>query len=154
VISGNFATGKLIPLSGNEEIVLGSQYEFRGAIPWEIMAALPDSWVQAGIEEIFSIEHSELDVLGVELNEDGSFRIRVVAKHNSPVLLLAAAVLVGLAILAGMKIEQMYQVVFGSSSGSRGGVLDTLENTSFLLVLVGVGVGVWFLWSGRKALPS
>lgn len=148
--SGQFAEGRYIALSGNEEIVLGAQYEFRGSIPWEIVAALPDSWVESAIAEIFSFQHAELDVLGVEVNSDGSVRIRVVAKHNSPVIILAGVILIGLAILAGMKIEQMYQVVFGTP----GNPPAALTSLSMLVTVAGIGFAAWWLWTSAKKAGS
>jgi hypothetical protein len=141
--SGQLTNGRYIALSGNEEIVMGAQYELRGTIPWEIVAVLPDSWVEYAIAEIFSIQHDEFDVLGAEVNAEGSIRIRVIAKHNSPVLIIAGAIVVGLIILAGMKIEQMYQVVFGSP----GNPPTALQSVTSIVTILAIAGGVYLVWS-------
>ena len=146
MLQGQFTDGRLLALSGNEEIVMGAQYELRGTIPWEIVAALPDSWVEYGVAEIFSIEHDEFDVLGAEVNGDGTVRIRVIAKHNSPVLIIAGAIIIGLAILAGMKIEQMYQVVFGSP----GQPPTALQSVTSIVTILAIAGGVYLAWSVYK----
>jgi len=73
------------------------------------------------------------------LHPDGRFAIQVIANHGSPLILIASGIVVALSILAGMTIEQIFEVIPEAGQGVKEGVAGLV----ILAGLIFAGVVFW-----------
>jgi|SRR6185295_7588974 len=157
---GTFRDGDYIALQGSETLERGAVYEATGNLSGFMMQLFPQSWLASGIEELYGLRHSDLTVLAVELNEDGSFRIQVTPNRVAMQGIGIAAAIVGaaaLGFLAGLQVEYMYLVVKKTLTGSdplSGEGSSPFQGIVSTIAFVGVAVlGVW-IWMQYKQVST
>ncbi len=141
---GTLIDGELIAIGGTETLVPGKLYEAYGTVPPAIMSTFPESWVSYCVGFLYGLNNSNVKVLGAEVAADGSFRIQFEAKtYLQAGMGLAVAVLGGvvLTVLAGMKIQEVYEVVTGT--GGSGSPLSAAVSIVTIVAVVGLGIWVW-----------
>jgi len=141
---GTFVNGDLQPIQSQDALVKGATYEVTGSVSAFMMQVLPENWLALGIQELYEMKNSDVTVTAVELDPDGSFRMQVTPNNYQMAGVgIAVAITAGVAItiLAGMQVEQFFQVVTGSGSGSGSGPVT--QAISLLVVGAVVALGLY-----------
>ena len=149
MIQGTFIDGDRIAIQGQDPLERGGVYEATGSVSAFMMQVLPEDWISTGIRELYELKNSDVTVTAVELNADGSFRMQVTPNNIQMAGVgIAAAIAAGVAIsiLAGMKVEQVWQVVTGTGGGSS----SPLSGSLSILTVVGVVVLGLYIWAQYK----
>lgn len=128
VSAGVKKVGTQRTVASSEDIQLGAVYGIDGY--FHPISNLSDSLVQRAVDALVAID-SPVDVTYVEVTPDGHVTIQGTASHNSPVLIIASAIVL---ILAGIGISLAVSHIYtitdaviaggrlpGGAPGDRGG---------------------------------
>lgn len=136
-------SGRTVPRRQDEEIKPGAIYNLHGSINPYVMMAAPDSWIEQWLGRARTLTDpsgtNRFQVLGATLAPNGNFVIQVRANHGSPIVLIVGGVILGLAVLAGMTIEQVFEVIPEAGAGVKEGIAG-------LTILAGVVFAGALLW--------
>lgn len=154
MIQGTFIDGDRVAIQGQDPLQRGAIYEATGSVSAYMMQVLPEDWISRGIKELYELKNSDVTVTAVELNADGSFRMQVTPNNIQMAGVgIAAAIAAGVAIsiLAGMKVEQVWEVVTGAGGGGGG---SPLSGSLSILTVVGVVVLGLYIWAEYKKVAA
>jgi len=136
-------SGQKVARGQHEAIKPGAIYELHGSISSWVMWGVPDAWIEHWLGRARTIVDpsgtNRFTVVGAVLHPDGRFAIQVIANHGSPLILIASGIVVALSILAGMTIEQIFEVIPEAGQGVKEGVAGLV----ILAGLIFAGVVFW-----------
>lgn len=143
---GTFVNGDLQPVQSQDALVRGATYEVTGSVSGFMMQVLPENWLALGLEQLYELKNSDVNVTAVELNADGSFRMQVTPNNYQMAGIgIAIAITAGVAItiLAGMQVEQIFQVVTGTGGAGGGGPVAQAVSLITIGAVIALGLYVW-----------
>jgi hypothetical protein len=115
--AGQKSVGTLRPVTTTAEIEFGRMYAIEGYV--HPLSNLSDSLLQRAVNALVAFD-SPIDVTFAEIASDGHVTIQGKATHNSPVLLIASALVLLLAgIGIALSVSHIYSITDAVVAGGR-----------------------------------
>jgi hypothetical protein len=153
--SGTPKAGRKVATTEQAEIE-NVLYELKFKLPSSIAWAIPDYLIDVAVHQVYAVR--DLDVIFVEVLDDGTITVQGTPTHNSPVLILIAAIATA---LAGIGLYVTFQGIWkvlptprevgstvfpGTIASTPGGRPSGASPLSGWILLALVGAGIWFFF--------